>query len=223
VARFVDETGPFCKLLAWLRRAARGDPAPLTPVPPLADGRGGREWVFCGDAASSLVSDVVGLSTRAAVEALVRQMRVMRAKLIEEGLESHAVRTHPPRRTTRRLARRACSRADSGGECASFCRRLWDCRRLRQVRSDTINLIEATLVRLAFLLSADDAAHYRLIVRRGAVRRWNASLGVRMSLSCTCVPSRTPYQHTHTPPRPRAPAHVGCAALARARVALLRE
>jgi hypothetical protein len=165
VARFVDETGPFCKLLAWLRRAARGDPAPLTPVPPLADGRGGSEWVFCGDAASSLVSDVVGLSTRAAVEALVRQMRVMRAKLIEEGLESHAVRTHPPRRTTRRLARRACSRADSGGECASFCRRLWDCRRLRQVRSDTINLIEATLVRLAFLLSADDAAHYRLIVR----------------------------------------------------------
>jgi hypothetical protein len=172
VARFVDETGPFCKLLAWLRRAARGDPAPLTPVPPLADGRGGSEWVFCGDAASSLVSDVVGLSTRAAVEALVRQMRVMRAKLIEEGLESHAVRTHPPRRTTSRLARRACSRAYSRGECPSFCRRLWNCRRLRQVRSDTINLIEATLVRLAFLLSADDAAHYRLIVRRGpAVRR----------------------------------------------------
>ena len=98
VARFVDETGPFCKLLAWLRRAARGDPAPLTPVPPLADGRGGSEWVFCGDAASSLVSDVVGLSTRAAVEALVRQMRVMRAKLIEEGLESHAVRTPPASR-----------------------------------------------------------------------------------------------------------------------------
>jgi hypothetical protein len=95
VARFVDEAGPFCKLLAWLRRAARGDPAPLTPVPPLADGRGGSEWVFCGEAASSLVSDVVGLSTRAAVEALVRQMRVMRAKLIEEGLESHAVRTPP--------------------------------------------------------------------------------------------------------------------------------
>ncbi len=92
VARFVDETGPFCKLLSWLRRAARGNPAPLAPVPPNDDGRGRLEWVFCGEAARALVSDVVGLRSRAAVDGLVRKLRVMRSKLIEEGLESHAVR-----------------------------------------------------------------------------------------------------------------------------------
>jgi len=131
--------GPLVSLLTWLRRATRRDapdPAPLSPPAKTtaadthtttADAAS-EERIWDGASAATLVRDVVGLTSAERVDDNCKVLWKLRKTLIEEGLESGAV------------------------------------------RSDTINDLEAVLVKLRYLLDADAARHYRLIAR-GARRR----------------------------------------------------
>ena len=115
--------GPLVALLSWLRTAAYGgDPSPLRALSNPTKGDDGRdERIWDGDSAALFVREVVGLVSADRVDQNCKILWKLRKTLIEEGLESGAV------------------------------------------RSDTINDLEAILVKLRFLLDPESAKHYRLI------------------------------------------------------------
>ena len=84
--------GPLVALLGWLRAAKDGDAAPLPPAAAARDGDA-RERVWGGAAAAELVRDVVGLRSADRVDENTKILWKLRKTLIDEGLESGAVRS----------------------------------------------------------------------------------------------------------------------------------
>ncbi|KAH8052641.1 ATP-dependent DNA helicase [Aureococcus anophagefferens] len=84
--------GPLVALLGWLRAAKDGDAAPLPPAAAARDGDA-RERVWGGAAAAELGRDVVGLRSADRVDENTKILWKLRKTLIDEGLESGAVRS----------------------------------------------------------------------------------------------------------------------------------
>uniref|UniRef100_A0A7S3JWL8 ATP-dependent helicase C-terminal domain-containing protein n=1 Tax=Aureoumbra lagunensis TaxID=44058 RepID=A0A7S3JWL8_9STRA len=130
--------GPLIALLKWLRLASRGeDPSPLMRQEPhWCEGRQVRVW--SGTDAAHLVREVIGLISCDTVDANCKILWKLRKTLIEEGLESGAVRSDmindlealliklrflllDDASSHYRLIVRGTSRNDSLGASLSFC------------------------------------------------------------------------------------------------------
>ncbi|KAJ8607328.1 hypothetical protein CTAYLR_009553 [Chrysophaeum taylorii] len=121
-----ERGGPLVALLSWLRGATEGRCGPLSEVEPRKADDGGLERVWDGASAALLAREVVGLVDADRVDEHCKIIWKLRKTLIEEGLESGAV------------------------------------------RSDTINDLEAILVKLRYVLDSEAATHYRLIATRSS-------------------------------------------------------